>query len=397
MAVACEDDGTKTWLPIKMHLGDEPDSISTHYTVPSNLMVISNGNLISIQENSNHTKTYHWKTSYCINPYNITFYIGNYKLIETDYTCIDGEKINLKYYVLPQNYMKAATHFTQTKSILSVYETLFGKYPWPKDGFKLVESPYAGMEHQTAIAYGNGYKNEKRENYDYIILHETAHEWWGNAVSVEDFSDLWIHEGIATYAEALYVEKTKGYTDYINYTYWTGILVGNKKPVIGPKGVYYTNYKDGDVYHKGAMMLHTLRNHLDNDTLFFNILKAFFNEYCYKTASTNDFVRIANQLSQQNLTPFFNHYLYKRYSPMLRWNFDYDNATGKDILIYKLTGVGSDVKLRIHFKQGDKEFSIIANSELQSMILPYQGKVSVQSNTKNSYVQDGFGRVEPSK
>ena len=136
--------------------------------------------------------------------------MGNYESFSDIYTSIDGDKINLDYYVLPENVSKARTHFLQASKILKVYEELFGSYPWKKDGYKLVESPFEGMEHQTAIAYGNGYKNDRGKDFDYIILHESAHEWWGNAVSVADFSDVWIHEGFATYAEALYVERTEG-------------------------------------------------------------------------------------------------------------------------------------------------------------------------------------------
>lgn len=392
VSVACEGDGAKTWLPVKTYLGDEPDSITTHFTVPKNLMAISNGNLISIKENGD-TKTYSWQTSYLINPYNITFYIGDYKLIESPYTCIDGEPMTLRYYVLSDNYEKAKTHFRQAETILKTYEELFGKYPWPKDGYKLVESPFAGMEHQTAIAYGNGYKNEKNENYDYIVLHETAHEWWGNAVSAADFSDVWIHEGIATYAEALYVEKTKGYKSYIDYTYWNSIAVMNKKPIVGPPGLYYWNYKDGDVYMKGACMLHTLRNHLNNDTLFFSILKTFFKTYCYKTASTNNFIEIANRLSGQNLGFFFNQYLYRRESPLLKWNFEHDDARGKDVLIYQFDRVADDFTLQICVEQGKETFYITPKAKAQFVELPSPATVPVSVNTKNSYVQDGYKKL----
>ena len=393
VSVACEDDGSKTWLPIKMYLGDEPDSVTMHYTVPNNLTAISNGNLVSVKENLN-SKTFTWKTSYLINPYNITFYIGDYKLIETPYSCIDGEIMSLKYYVLPYNLEKAKLHFKQTEGILKTYEELFGKYPWPKDGYKLVESPFAGMEHQTAIAYGNGYKNEKNENYDYIILHETAHEWWGNAVSVADFSDLWIHEGIATYAEALYVEKTKGYKAYIDYTFWSSIQVMNKKPVVGPKDVYYSNYKDGDIYNKGAVMLHTLRNHLNNDTLFFLILKTFFKTYCYKTATTQDFISLANRISGQDLNWFFNQYLFRRESPYLKWNFDYNENTGLDVIIFQFDRVSDDFSLQIAVEQGKNKFFISPKTKLQFVTLPSPASIPVSINYNNSYVQDGFKKVK---
>lgn len=393
ISVACEGEGAKVWIPIKSYLGDEPDSVTVHYTVDKNLVAISNGNLVSVVEKKNE-KTYTWKTSYLINPYNISLYIGDYKLIETPYTCLDGEKMMLRYYVLADHFEKAKEHFKQAEKILSMYEILFGKYPWPRDGYKLVESPFAGMEHQTAIAYGNGYKNEKNEPYDYIILHETAHEWWGNAVSVADFSDVWIHEGLATYSEALYVEKIKKPEDYINYTYWTAMMVKNKKPVIGPKGLYYWNYKDGDPYSKGAAMLHTLRNHLNNDTMFFNIIRTFYKEFCYKIADTDDFIEITNRLSGQDLNYFFKQYLYRRESPYLKWNFDYDESTGAYGIIYQLDRVNDDFKLNIEVEQGNKKFHITATSKMQRAKIPFAPTVPIVVNSKNSYVQIGYKKIK---
>lgn len=391
VSVACEGDGAQLWLPVKMYLGDEPDSVTTHYTVSKDLVAVSNGNLISVTEQGDK-KTYTWKTSYLINPYNISLYVGDYKLIESSYTSISGDPVKLSYYVLPYNYEKAIPHFMQVGKILKVYEELFGSYPWTKDGYKLVESPFAGMEHQTAIAYGNGYKNEYKEDFDYIILHETAHEWWGNAVSVADFSDVWIHEGFATYAEALYIEKTKGYDAYLKYIEWHGMTVMNKKPVVGPKGVYYWNYKDGDPYMKGSVILHSLRNQINHDTLFFSILKAFYRDFCYKTATTSDFIALVNQMTGKDLTFFFNQYLYKRESPLLRWNCGY-SATGEYGVIYQFDRVEKDFKTKIHMYQGGKVFVIIPSTTVQFKKLPFPAKIPVYMNTRGTYLQDGFGKI----
>ncbi|PBQ34712.1 hypothetical protein CNR22_24025 [Sphingobacteriaceae bacterium] len=396
VSVACEGAGAQTWLPVKAWLGDEPDSMTMHLSIPKELVGVSNGNLISV-EGKETVKVYTWQTSYMINPYNITFYVGDYKLMEQPYTCMDGEKMTLKFYALSENFTKAETHFLQTEKILKVYEALFGNYPWTKDGYKLVESPFAGMEHQTAIAYGNGYKNERNESYDYIILHETAHEWWGNAVSVADFSDVWIHEGMATYAEALYVEKTKGYEAYLNYVNWNSITVANKKPVIGPSGVYYWNYKDGDPYVKGAAMLHTLRNHLQNDTLFFAILKTFFKEQCYKTTSTKDFINLVNKMSAKDQTYFFDHYLYHRSSPLLLWNFDYDFTLEKDQLIFQFDRVNHDFTTPIEVEQGSHKFFIYPTNEIQFYTLPEGVTSPVKMNMRESYLEDGFKRLEKIK
>lgn len=373
-------------------MGDEPDSVTTHYTVPKELIAVSNGRLISVIEHGDK-KTYSWQTSYSINPYNIAFYMGDYKLIEKPYLCLDGGLMTLSYYVLKENYEKAKSHFLQVDKIIENYETLFGNYPWAKDGYKLVESPFAGMEHQTAIAYGNGYKNEYKENYDYIILHETAHEWWGNAVSVADFSDVWIHEGIATYAEALYLEKTQGYEAYLDHLEWSAITVMNKKPVIGPKGLYYWNYKDGDPYSKGAVMLHSLRNHINDDTLFFSIIKTFFKNFCYRTANTSDFIVLVNEMTHKDFTYFFNQYLYRRESPLLRWNYDYDAATGQVGIIYQFDRVEKDFTTQIQVKQGGRAFYISPTTNVQFTKLPFASDVPLYMNTKKSYLQDGFKKI----
>ncbi|MES2761712.1 MAG: M1 family metallopeptidase [Bacteroidota bacterium] len=387
VSVACEGEGAQTWLPVKTYLGDEPDSVAVHLTVPSHLIGVSNGNLTGVTDLGSK-KTYSWKTSYPVNPYNITFYIGDYKLIEKAYSCIDGETMMLRYYVLPENSEKAKTHFLQVDSILHVYENLFGKYPWVKDNYKLVESPFAGMEHQTAIAYGNGYKNEQGERYDYIVLHETAHEWWGNAVSVADFADVWIHEGMATYAEALYIEKTKGYKAYLDYISYTHITVMNKKPVIGPAGVYYWNYKDGDPYVKGSAMMHSLRNHVDNDTLFFKLIRTFFKTYCYKSATTQNFIDMANTITGKDLNVFFQQYLYRRESPLLKWRFDHDERSGRDVLVYHFERVVDGFTTPVEVRQGKTTFYITPTQKEQFVVLPEPLKVFIYINEKCSYLQE---------
>lgn len=392
--VACEGNGAKAWLPIKTYLGDEPDSVSMYFTAPGDLMVVSNGNLVSVEElKSSNEKTFHWRTSYSVNPYDITFYLGDYRLIEESYTCLDGQEMMLNYYVLPENVEKAKEHFKQAPKILKVYEQLFGTYPWPKDGYKLVESPYEGMEHQTAIAYGYGYKNTPRQDFDYIILHETAHEWWGNAVSVSDFSDVWIHEGIATYAEALYVEKTKGHRAYLDYIWITSVFVMNKKPLIGPPGLYYWNYKDQDPYSKGAVMLHTLRTQINNDTLFFSILKIFFKNNCYKNTDTKAFIALVNEMTGRDMNYFFDQYLYRRESPYLLWNFYYDRDLGKTQLIYKLDRVDPNFKMTVEAEQEGSRFYIYPTTQKQSVILPH-GDLPVLMNSNYSYLQNGYKRLK---
>ena len=319
--VTCESEGGSIWFPCKDHLSDEPDSVRLLMTVPEGLQVISNG----ILENhvSRHGKeSYTWSTHYPINIYNITFYAGKYDHITDTLTTTRG-LLNLDYYVLPENYEKAKKHFTQVKNVINIYSEAFGPYPWIKEGFKLVESPFEGMEHQTAIAYGSGYEDLSWLGGDYIIVHETAHEWWGNAVSVSDFSDIWLQEGFATYSELVFAEKMKGYDTSLMYAnYWLASSINNKLPVVGPSSVSYWDYKDGDVYGKGALILHTIRNVINDSTLFFNILQTFYREHAAGShVTTNDFKEVVERLTGQDWDKFFEAYLYSRKVPVLKWYY----------------------------------------------------------------------------
>ena len=192
IGVACESEGSSLWWPSKDVMNDEADSTDITITVPKNLIAVSNGMMKDTSSTANK-KTFHWHISYPINNYNVTLYIGNFKLLHDSYASTTSWKTTqLNHYVLPYNYEKAKLHFQQVKKHIAFYEKMFGEYPWQRDGFKLVESPYAGMEHQSAIAYGNGYKNDYQNLFDYIILHETAHEWWGNSVTAGDLADAWM-------------------------------------------------------------------------------------------------------------------------------------------------------------------------------------------------------------
>lgn len=334
--VACQSEGASMWWPCKDVVNDEPITVETNFRVPKGLTAVSNGQLTDHSSDS-VSENWSWRITYPINLYNITFYIGKYKLLHDTYTSkVTGDTLALNHYVLEQHYDKAKDHFKQVKDHLAFYEEVFGPYPFYDDGFKLVESPYAGMEHQTAIAYGNKFKNNYL-GFDYIILHETAHEWWGNSVTAEDLAEGWIHEGFATYAECLYVERTKGnraYLDYLRTYKWTII---NRRPLVGPYGIRYFNYKDGDIYVKGAWILHTLRMTINNDPVFFDIIKSFASRYVYKNATTDDFMSVVNEGTGSDYKWFFDQYCHNRFVPELeycesngsvyyRWNPEYTNA-----------------------------------------------------------------------
>ena len=322
IGVSCETEGGSIWFPCKDHLSDEPDSVRLTISVPKSLQVVSNG-LLKEHLSTIESEKYTWETHYPINIYNITFYAGQFEHISDTLNTKDGI-LSLDYYVLPEHIDTARQHFKQVKNIINFYSNSFGPYPWIKDGFKLVEAPFEGMEHQTAIAYGSGFRNDIGLGGDYIIIHETAHEWWGNAVSVSDFSDIWLQEGFATYSEMLYAEHMLGYNRSLIYAdYMLAGFINNKLPVVGPTGVSYWDYKDTDVYLKGAMILHTIRNVVNDSTLFFDILKTFYSEHAAKThASTADFIEVVERKTGRDWSKFFEAYLNSREVPVLEYLYN---------------------------------------------------------------------------
>ncbi len=333
--VTCETEGASIWFPCKDHLSDEPDSVRLSMTVPEGLQVVSNG----IMENhisKPGKETFIWSTHYPINIYDITFFAG--KFAHFSDTLKTGQGIlKLDYYVMPKNLEKAKEHFRQVKDVINIYSREFGPYPWIKEGFKLVEGPYEGMENQTAIAYGSGYTNLHWLGGDYIIVHETAHEWWGNAVSVSDFSDIWLQEGFATYSEMIFAEKKLGYDSSLFYARL--LIAGsikNKLPVVGPANVDYWDYKDGDVYGKGALILNTIRNIVNDSTLFFNILQTYYREHAAGShVTTSDFKEVLERKTGKDWNKFFETYLYSREVPVLHWYFGFyetDQEPGSSII-----------------------------------------------------------------
>jgi len=368
IGVACELDGASLWWPLKDHLSDESDSASMSFTVPQGLFCVSNGQLESRKLRGESKETFTWKVSNPINHYNITFYIGNYRTFQIPYEK-DGITHQLTYYVLPQNVKTAKSHFRQTNDMLHFYEETFGDYQWFDDGYKLVESPFAGMEHQSAIAYGDKYKNNY-SGFDYIILHESAHEWWGNSVSVGDFADIWLHEGFATYSEALYVEEISGYKAYLNYLYTYSLYIKNKKPMVGPRDVKYWTYKDSDPYMKGALTLHSLRSTINNDKVFFDILKTFHIENSRKIVTSNDFLKLVNLKTGQNYNWFFTQFLMNRKPPKFNYSLVYNQEKKTIVLYYKWVNVNSNFKMPIDVYIGNKLTRIYPTNETKEVDLP---------------------------
>jgi aminopeptidase N len=306
--VACEQTGASLWWPCKDHLSDKPDSARMTFEVPTGLMCVSNGRLRSQNDLKNGFTRFTWFVSVPINNYDITVNIADYAHI-SDYYLSGKDTLTLDYYVLSYNETKARQYFQQVKLMLACYEKYFGKYPFYKDGYKLVETTYWGMEHQSCIAYGNNY-DDKQWGFDFIIVHESAHEWWGNSVSCSDPAEMWLHESFATYAEALYVECTQDYKAALKYLKYQEFNIQDKYPIIGPYNVNFQGTEnDDDMYYKGSWILHTFRHVLNDDSLFFSILKGIQQHFKYQTVTSNEVIDYINKLAGKNYTPFFNQYL----------------------------------------------------------------------------------------
>ncbi len=367
--VACESEGASTWFPCKDVTYDEPDSADLHFSLPeSNLTAVSNGTFEG-KESHNGYNTFKWTVRNPINLYNITFYIGDYVRIEDTLVSPYG-KLNINHYVLRLNENKAREHFKAAKEHIRIYESLYGPYAWYSDGFKLVESPYAGMEHQTAIAYGNGYKNDLQGGKeDYIMLHEIGHEWFGNAVTAADLADVWLQEGITTYGEALYLEKKYGKRDADKHMLFYRFFIKNKRPLVGPTERRYFDYNDGDVYVKGAWMLQSLRATINNDSLFFAALKTFYQHYTRKVTNSKDFIAVINEVTGKDYNWFFRQYLYNNKVPIL----EYVQKNG--VLYYRWVSVSDDFKEMptLLTKQNGEHITLYPSTQTQTLVLNADG------------------------
>jgi len=353
IAVAVQGTGASLWFPNKDHLSDEPDEVDIKITVPKDLVAVSNGRLVDETFTNDHLKTYHWQVTYPINNYNITLNIGDYVHFSDQFQDLD-----LEYYVLRDNLDKAKTHFKQVQPMMECFYEKLGPYPFARDSFKLVETPYLGMEHQSAVAYGNQYVNGYLGSdasqtgyglkFDYIIVHESGHEWFGNSVSVQDVADLWIHEGFTTYTEAIFVECEYGKDAALDYIFGQRNMIQNNKPIIGEYGVNHEG--SSDMYAKGSNIINTLRSLVDDDVLWWETLRRFHNEFSYQTTTTSEVVSFFSQALDKDLTAFFNQYLNYKSIPELI--FKTNKKTKK--LQYKWNADVEDFDMPIEIKVDGK-------------------------------------------
>jgi len=324
VGVSCQGTGASLWWPCKDHQSDEPNEMLIRVTVPPGLSDVSNGRLKQKTTLPDGWTKFEWYVSYPINNYDVTLNIGNYQSFsDTYFNPAYKDTLTLDYFVLPENFEKAKIQFEQVKPMLDCYYKYFGEYPFIRDGYKLVEAPYLGMEHQSCIAYGNKYKNGYSGfdmsgtgyKFDYIIIHESAHEWWGNSITTNDIADMWIHEGFATYSEALYIEGMYGHDAYLEYINSEKKSVENEEPIIGKYGL--NNEGSNDMYPKGALLLHTIRSIINDDKKFFEIIKGIQDTFHYQTINSHDIEKYISDKSGIDFSDVFELYLRSSSIPKL--------------------------------------------------------------------------------
>jgi aminopeptidase N len=345
VATSCQGLGASVWWPCKDHMYDEVESMRISVTVPSHLMDVSNGRLESIEDHG-ATKTYNWFVNNPINNYGVNVNIGDYAHFSEVF---DGEKgpLDMDYYVLKYNLEKAKKQFTDAPKMMEAFEHWFGPYPFYEDGYKLVEVPYLGMEHQSSVTYGNqfkqGYLGRDLSDtgwglkFDFIIIHESGHEWFANNITDIDIADMWIHESFTNYSETLFLDYYYGKKAASEYVIGLRKTIGNKTPIIGKYNL--NNEGSSDMYNKGGNMLHTLRQLIDNDKKWRSILRKMNKTFYHQTVTTAQIEGFLSSETGFNLGPFFQQYLRGIEIPTLEYKIE-ENA-----LKYRWINVVSNFKM----------------------------------------------------
>jgi aminopeptidase N len=366
---SCELQGASSWWPNKDQWRDEVESMDLGVTIPNDLVDVSNGTFVGKTDLGDGTTRWDWHVSYPINNYCVSLNIGHYVHFGDSL----GE-LNLDFYALPENLQKAKQQFAQAKGMLEAFQHYFGEYPFKNDGYKLIEVPYAGMEHQSAVTYGNRFANGYlgrdwtgvgiSPRFDFIIIHESGHEWFGNSVSAADRSDMWIQEGWTTYLECLYVEYMYGKGDALKYVNGYKPKVRNRAPIITARGANL--YPPSDQYFKGALFLNTLRSVIDDDNRWWAILRAFHERFKHKNIMTEDVLAYFNHETGKNLTPIFDQYLRRAAIPTLELNFN----KKKGVVAYRWKADEQSFAMPVRVGTPDKWQVILPTTNWQEMKTP---------------------------
>lgn len=370
ITVACQGLGASVWYPCKDHLSDEPDSASLTIIVPHGLQGIGNGKLMS-QKKLGDERAYTWKISNPINSYNIVPYIGKYVHWSDSYSGEQG-RLDLDYWVLEENVKAAKKQFGQVKPMLKCFEHWFGAYPFYEDGFKLVETPHLGMEHQSGIAYGNKFQNGYLgkdlsgtgwgRKWDFIIIHESGHEWFGNNITVSDIADMWVHEGFTNYSEAIYTGCEYGKAAGNEYVIGLRKNIQNDKPLIGEYGVN----REGsvDMYYKGSNLVHMIRQIMNNDEAFRQMLRSMNKDFYHQVVTSQQIEQYINGKVGKDLSKIFNQYLRTTQIPV----FEYSIKDGT--LRYRWTNAVDGFDMPLKIGTGDSSIWISPTTNWKEMKSP---------------------------
>ena len=379
IAVSCEGEGARIWWPNKDHITEEPDSVRMAFTVPSTLVGVGNGQLRSITDKEDNKTTYEWFVNNPINNYNISVQIGNYVTVQD--TLIKDNTIHyMDHYVLDYNEEIGKNYFLQAKEVIRFYEKYFGEYQWWNDGYKLIEVPYLGMEHQSAVTYGNGfsiYNGLRSDSWpmygvmDPLIIHETGHEWFGNSVTAIDPTHIWIHEGLQVYSEALYFEdKFNSYPVSVDYLKSIKSRIQNKIPIVGPEDENYWAL-NGDTYMKGAWVMHTLRSAINDDPIWFAILKEFMIENAKNHVNTEDFFNKVEEKTYTDYSYFSEQYFYSPNQPELEY-YQTDSS-----FYYRWNNVNDNFIMPMDLLVNGIEKRVLPNQEFQSFDIRKHAAIEV--------------------
>lgn len=375
ISVACQGFGASCWYPNKDQQLDEPDSSEVHITVPNSLKGISNGRESKPPTTSNGKTTYHWKVNSPINTYNIIPYIGKYSSFSEVYKGVAGP-LDVTYWALDEDLNTAKEYWpSRTKETIKTLEKWFGLYPFYKDGFKLVQAPHLGMEHQSAVAYGNkfshGYLGRDLSEsgwglkWDFIIVHEAAHEWFGNSITAADAADMWIHEAFATYAEVLYIEDRWGYQAGVDYLVGRRGGIENLEPMMGPYGL--NKEGSGDMYPKGANLIHMIRQIINDEGKFKSAMLEMNKKFFHKEINATDVLNFWNSYSPVDLTSVFDQYLKQRSLPVL--NYVVEKKGRKDLIRYRWEGCIPGFTMPVKVETRKKTQWIYPGTEFQETLL----------------------------
>jgi len=388
VATTCEGTGASIWWPNKDHLSDEVDSMAISISVPNVLKDVSNGRLRKVTPLKNGYTRFDWFVANPINNYNVAVNIGNYAHISDSYNGEKG-KLSLDYWVLPEHVTRAKTQFSKNvKAMLTTYEHWFGPYPFYKDGYKLVETPYIAMEHQSAISYGafmkgapnndlNGGKNGRK--WDFIIVHESAHEWFGNNITAKDLADLWIHEGFASYAESLFIESQYGKEAGVTYIHNGYKGMSNDKPVIAAYGV--NQLGSGDMYAKGSAVLNMVRTIINDDEKWRKILRGLNTSFYHQTVTYNQIVDYISEQSDINFGPIFDQYLHYKSIPQL----EFASKGGQLICRWQADAKNFAMPVRVKINGGHYQF-ISPNTTFQPLMITGATLQNIEVDTLNYYL-----------